>query len=104
MDQAPEIFSRQDRDLLIVLNNKFDNLSQDVKITNDGLRTRVRDIEVRQEVIERLNLENITKRFLVTETKVERIQWTLYAIAGIGALLMWITGAINQVLNLFMRR
>ena len=106
-DNKAEIFSRQDRDLLIVLNTKFDNMSQDVKMMGDGMKTRIREAEVRLTTIEKIiaevhPLETYT-RFLKVEEEYKRTKWLMWFIGGVALVISWTTGFLNQILTLFNR-
>ena len=106
-DNKAEIFSRQDRDLLIVLNTKFDNMSQDVKLMGDGMIARIHDAEVRVLAIEKIisevrPIETYT-RFLKVEEEYKRTKWLMWFLGGAAIIISWTTGFLNQILTLFNR-
>lgn len=100
-----EVFSRADRDLLITLNTKFDNLSADVKLMSDSFRNRVRDLEVRVTTIERdhteVNPAKTYERFVKVEEGYKRIKIIIWFLGAAAVIISWTTGTINQILTLF---
>ncbi len=106
--EQPEVFSRQDRDLLIVLNNKFDNMSQDVKLMGDGMRTRMQEVEIRLSEIEKIIAEvkpiQTYQRFLKVEEGYKQIRWLMWFIGAVALIVSWTTGFLNQILTLFNRQ
>ena len=107
MNNQAEVFSRQDRDLLIVLNTKFDNMSQDVKLMGDGMIARIHDTEVRILAIEKIIAEvhplETYQRFLKVEEGYKQVRWAMWFIGALAIVISWTTGFLNQILTLFNR-
>lgn len=104
-DSKPEVFSRQDRDLLIVLNNKFDNMLMDVKQLGEGMVARIHDTEVRLLALEKLmaevHLAETYARFLKVEEGYKQVRWAMWFIGAFALIVSWTTGFLNQILTLF---
>jgi hypothetical protein len=94
-----------DHNLLITLNNKVDEVTQSLKEMNDGMRTRLRDVEMRVNTIETIvdKVDPITthSRFIEVERQVGYIKFTLYIIGVIAVIISWTTGIIGNIITIF---
>ena len=101
--RTPE--EESDHNLLITLNNKVDSLTQSVEKMNDGIRTRIRELELKVEthqvIIDKVDPLETYKRFEKVEQTQNYMKFALYMIGVIGIIISWTTGFVDNIINIF---
>ena len=93
-----------DHDLLILLNQKVDTLAGSVDKMNDGIRTRIRAVELKVEahdtIIDKVDPISTYKRFEKVERKVGYLVFSLYLLSALGGVILWLTGVIGNIISI----
>jgi len=93
-----------DHTLLLTLNAKVDSLTTSVDRMNDGIRTRMRELEIKvnkhDTIVDKVDPIGTHTKFLDLEKQVSYIKFTLYLIGVLGTIILWITGVFSNIISI----